>query len=371
LGVSINGDLRMKKSLIALAALATVATAAQAQSSVTIYGVLDAGITRASNTTSNTAPVSNTGLTNGGLSTPRWGFKGAEDLGGGLKASFVLESEFLTDNGTGTTHTNSTTFDKPATIFNRASYVNLAQDGIGSIQLGHMNRQDYNMSAKYDAFGGNNIGGWVASNNSKGTVNLDVGIRTSNTVQLQTASLGGLVLTYQHQYGESAGDSNKGKSSTIGAEYTSGPFAIAATYADYNSATSATAWSDYKTTSVYAKYDMKVADLRVGYAKKETAGSTHEQTGYFVGVKAPITKQISLLAQYNAFDNDNGKKPTTYALGATYDFSKRTTAYVIGAKSNQDNGSKQQIVSDSKYGTGFQTEGKDQTAYSVGIRHTF
>jgi predicted porin len=366
--LNIYGDLRMKKSLIALAALSAFATAAQAQSNVTIYGVLDAGITRASNTGS--GALSNTGLTNGGLSTPRWGFRGTEDLGAGLKASFVLESEFLTSNGTGTTHTNSSTFDKPATLFNRASFVNLAQDGIGSIQLGHMNRQDYNMSAKYDVFGGNNIGGWLASN--KGTVALDQAIRTSNTVQLQTASLGGLVLTYQHQYGGVAGNSSRGKSSTIGAEFTSGPFAIAATYADYNSATSASAWSDYKTTSVYAKYDMKVADLRVGFAEKETNGAAAKESGYFVGVRAPVTSKIGVLAQYNAFDNDAGMKPTTYALGATYAFSKRTTAYAIGAKSNQDNGSKQMIVSDSKY-SGFQSTvtGKDSTAYSVGIRHTF
>ena len=138
--------------------------------------------------------------------------------------------------------------------------------------------------------------------------------------------------------------------------------------------TSSSAWSDYKTTSVYAKYDFKVLDLRVGFAEKETVGTTAKPSGYFVGVKAPVTSKIDVLAQYNAFDDDAGKKPTTYALGATYAFSKRTTAYIIGAKSNQDNGSRQQIVSDSKY-AGFQGPtsgaGNDQTAYSVGIRHTF
>jgi predicted porin len=352
-----------------LAALATVATAAQAQSSVTIYGVLDAGITRATNTGS--SALSNTGLTNGGLSTPRWGFKGAEDLGGGLKAGFVLESEFLNDTGAGNVnHTDSSTSTSRATLFNRASFLSLAQNGIGSIQLGHMNRQDYNMAAKYDAFGGNNIGGWIASN--KGTVALDVGVRMDNAVQLQTASFGGLVLTYQHQYGEVAGQSSKGQSSVIGAEFKSGPFEIAATYADHSAATSTTAFADYKTTSLYASYDFKVANLRVGFAEKETVGHTAKPRGYFVGVKAPITKQIGLMAQYNAFDNDAGKKPTTYAMGATYAFSKRTTGYIIGAKSNQDNGSKQMIVSDSKY-SGFQStaDGKDSTAYSVGIRHTF
>ena len=346
----------MKKSLIALAALATVATAAQAQSSVTIYGVLDSGITRVSNVGA-TAPASNTGLTDGGLSTPRWGFRGAEDLGGGLKAGFVLESEFKMDSGAAT-----------STLFNRASYVNLAQDGIGSIQLGHMNRQDYNMSAKYDTFGGNNIGGWIASNT--GTVDLNVAVRVDNAVQLQTASLGGLVLTYQHAYGEVPGEYSRKAVDVFGGEYTSGPFAVAATYSE--TAADTTAALKTKNTSIYAKYDFKVVDLRFGYAKKETEGSSHEPSGYFIGAKAPITKQVNILAQYNSFDSDAGTKPTTYALGATYEFSKRTTAYLIGAKSNQDGTSAQRIVSTSKY-LGFSDvkAGVNQTAYSVGIRHTF
>jgi predicted porin len=123
---------------------------------------------------------------------------------------------------------------------------------------------------------------------------------------------------------------------------------------------------------LYAKYDFKVADLRLGYADKQQKGSATKLAGYFVGVKAPVTNQIGLMAQYNAFDNDAGKKPTTYALGATYAFSKRTTGYVIGAKSNQDNGSLQNIVSDTKYDKfDSPAAGNNQTAYSVGIRHTF
>ncbi len=344
----------MKKLLIATAAMAMVAGTAQAQSSVTIYGVLDSGITRVSNVGTST-PASNTGLTDGGLSTPRWGFKGSEDLGGGLKAGFVLESEFKMDSGASTT-----------TLFNRASYVNLAQAGIGSIQLGHMNRQDYNMSAKYDAFGGNNIGGWIASNS--GTVDLKVGQRIDNGVQLQTASLGGLVLTYQHAYGEVAGNSSASKSTAFGAEYTSGPFSVAATMAEANDSSSV----GTKATSVYAMYDFKVADLRLGYAKTEVDNSTVEASGYFVGVKVPVNKKVAVMAQYNAFDNDQGKEPTTYALGATYSFSKRTTAYLIGAKSNQDNNSAQRIVSTSKYLNFSDVKANtNQTAYSVGIRHTF
>jgi predicted porin len=355
LGVSINGDLRMKKSLIALAALATVATAAQAQSSVTIYGVIDNGITRATNVEGTNTSM--TGMSNGGLSTPRWGFKGVEDLGGGLKAGFNLESELLTDTGAAT-----------ATLFNRASFLSLSQAGVGSLRMGHMNRQDYSMAAKYDAFGGNNIGGWIASNS--GTVSLSVAERISNAVELQTASFGGFKLTYQLGYGEVAGQSNQNRTTVIGAEYGVGKFSTAVTYAEKNANTTAALTT--KVTSVYAQYNLGVALLTGGFAKSETDNSAVELSGYHVGARVPVNKKVTVLAAYNAFDNDEGKKPTTYALGTTYAFSKRTTGYLIGAKSNQDNGSKQNIVSTSKY-NGFDTPaaGNNQTAYSVGIRHTF
>ena len=352
----------MKKSLIALAALATVATAAQAQSSVTIYGVLDAGITRATNTGANA--LSQTGMTNGGLSTPRFGFKGAEDLGGGLKAGFLLEGELLTD--TGAQLKPGSTSD--GTLFSRSSFLSLEQAGVGSMQLGFMNHQDYNMSAKYDAFGGNNIGGWVASNS--GTVDLSVNQRISNAVEVQTASIGGLVVTGQYGFGEVAGAITSGRTVAIGAEYTLGKASVAANYVEKNATTAG--YATTKVKSAYAAYDFGVAKTTAGYAQTETDGSAVKPSGYFVGAVVPVTGKVNVLAQYNAFDNDAGAKPKTYALGATYGFSKRTTGYVIGARSSQDGNSAQNVVSTSKY-NGFDTPpaGANQTVASVGIRHTF
>ena len=351
----------MKKSLIALAALATVATAAQAQSNVTIYGVMDMGITTIDKV-GDTAKRA-TGLTSGGLSTPRFGFRGAEDLGGGLKATFGLESEIIADTGTSAIGSDSGYF------FNRESTVGLTQAGVGTVKLGRMNAEDYNFAAKYDAFGGNNIGGWIASNkggSSSSSVTLDVNKRYANTVGLQTAPIMGVVLTYQHSMGESAGDEAYNRATVYGAEYTSGPFALALGYAEQNASGATT-----HRTSVYAKYDFKVIDLRLGYADKEST-STLKYSGYFVGFKAPITANIGLIGQYNSFDTDSGEKPTVSALGVTYAFSKRTTAYLIGAKSNQDNNSTQFLVSDSKYqNLNTVKAGVNQTALSVGLRHTF
>jgi predicted porin len=365
LGVSINGDLRMKKSLIALAALATVATAAQAQSSVTIYGVIDNGITSATKVGTAASNGTVTGLSNGGLSTPRLGFKGKEDLGGGLSAFFTLEAEVLSDVGA----------QGGSELFTRGSWVGLEQKGVASLRMGRINRIDYDFGAQYDAFGGNNIGGWIATKDSNSnatgagnaTVNLNLGERMSNAVEVKSASLGGLVLTAQNGFGEVAGSTENGRSYALGAEFKSGKLKLAAAYAEKNAALVGT-----KNTSFYANYDFGAVTLTGGLNQQKAEGSNKKPNGYFIGLKAPVAKSTTLIAQYASLDNDdsaNSVKPKVYSLGATYAFSKRTTGYIIGA---MNNGTGQTIVSSSKYAN-FQkvAGGSDASVYSVGIRHTF
>jgi len=108
----------MKLKLLALAAL-TFAAGAHAQSSVTLFGVVDASVVRMS---SNTNSV--TGLSSGGQSSSRLGFRGVEDLGGGLKAGFWLEGGLNTDNGTAA-----------GFRFDRRSTVSIA-GGFGEVRLG-------------------------------------------------------------------------------------------------------------------------------------------------------------------------------------------------------------------------------------------
>lgn len=344
----------MKKLVLAtLLAAATGLASAQ-----TIYGVVDLGVTTATNVEGTNKRAS--GISNGGLSTSRFGITGGEDLGNGLKASFTLEGEILADTGAqGTASTD---------LFHRSAFLKLEQAGVGSVRLGRMNRLDYTSAIKYDTFGGNNIGGWVASNS--GTVSLNVAERVSNTVEVSTASIGGVVLTAQYGFGETAGAVQAGRTMGVGADFTAGRFSAAANYTEKNATTGE--YASTKTTSAYAAYDLGLARVTGGYARVEVDAQTAKPSGYFVGATVPVTSKVKVLAQYNAFDNDAGAKPKTYALGATYGFSKRTTGYVIGARSSQDNGSAQNVVSTSKY-NGFDSPavGLNQTVASVGIRHTF
>ena len=113
----------MKKTLMVAALTGVFATAAHAQSSVTLYGLIDAGITY----TNNQQGHSNWKATSGSVNGSRWGLRGSEDLGGGLKAIFTLENGFSIMNGTN---------GQGGREFGRQAFVGLSSDQFGAVTLG-------------------------------------------------------------------------------------------------------------------------------------------------------------------------------------------------------------------------------------------
>src|ERR1700737_4890274 len=113
----------MKKTLLALAVTTPTAGAAHAQSSVTLYGLIDAGISWVSNSKGSKLFQES----NNAMNSDRWGLRGAEDLGGGLKAIFVLENGFSINNGA---------LGQGGLEFGRQAYVGLSSDQYGTVTLG-------------------------------------------------------------------------------------------------------------------------------------------------------------------------------------------------------------------------------------------
>ncbi len=113
----------MKKSLLALGVMGTFAGAAHAQNSVTLYGLIDAGITY----TNNQSGSKNVQATSGQVNGSRWGLRGSEDLGGGLKAIFTLENGFNIDTGK---------FGQNGAEFGRQAFVGLSSNQYGAVTLG-------------------------------------------------------------------------------------------------------------------------------------------------------------------------------------------------------------------------------------------
>jgi len=356
----------MKKSLIALAALATVATAAQAQSSVTIYGVMDPTIIYTKQQGGN----SNTALSQGGAASSRFGFRGEEDLGGGLKAFFNLEGAVEADTGESST----------SGLFHRASFVGL-KNAVVSGQAGRMNTLDYAKLAKYDVFGGNNFGGGVTYFAlSTGAANaFQADVRRNNTLQLDVTPMAGLVISAQHSFGEVAGANSNSTDSADGLgkalransyaiDFNTGKLDLAAIFSKQNTTTGAT---QYEQKAAYARYDFGVAKVVLGHLEHETP--TLKRKGDYLGVSVPVGAKTTILANVAKLDWNATDKATGYGLGAYYALSKRTTAYAILAKAANEGASGLRVAG-SAIGTAEMSTaaaGKDQTGYAVGVRHTF
>ena len=173
----------MKKSLFALAALGAFATAAQAQSTVTLYGTFDTGIayltdvqaTSISTSTSATATTtgSQLGYIENTFATSSWGMRGSEDLGGGKKANFHLESDTLTN--TGNTHSSG--------LFRRAANVSLADAKLGEVFLGRRGNAYIIATGQMLPVSGNTAHQWRTVTGSS------VGDQVSNSVSYATPEI--------------------------------------------------------------------------------------------------------------------------------------------------------------------------------------
>jgi len=194
----------MKKTLVALAALA--ATGAFAQTSVTLYGVIDAGIASYSNVGS-AGNKSMTAVTDGALSSSVWGLRGSEDLGGGLKANFNVESDLSMNNGT----TSSSAF------WRRASNVGIS-GGFGTIDIGVKLNPVIATNGALMTTAGNSV-----STMTSGALNFS-DFYTRNALTYTSPSVGGFVIQAQTGLSQSVNSSTAGSMNAVSAAFTSGPF---------------------------------------------------------------------------------------------------------------------------------------------------
>jgi predicted porin len=367
----------MKKLLIASAALAMVAGTAQAQSSVTVYGIVDAGVV----TTDGATAGRTTGVSSGVLSTSRLGFRGTEDLGGGLTANFNLETTLNMDTGvSGSTQTATTnpTNNSTPTLFDRQAWVGLSKKDVGTLQVGRTTRLDFDAAIAGDAFGASgfgsvngiifaNVGAVRAPNSTTSTNTGDISnSRYNNSVKLATARFAGFQAAYQHAFGEASGAYAVSRGTAYALDYTAGKAKATYAYSRQNDAAGARL---NETTILSGSYDFGVAKLFAGMSELEVVGRANKTKGDWVGVTAPVNSKIGVMAQYYKVDNIGGvaaDDADAFSVGATYAFSKRTTAYLMGGKVNNDGDAKVSIGSSVA-----PAAGKAQTGYAIGMRHTF
>lgn len=358
----------MKKTLLALAVLAA-SGAAFAQSSVTLFGIVDAAVTFGRGDLTN-----KTQLTNSGYNSSRLGFKGTEDLGGGLNASFWLEAGVNNDDGSGAaTSTNNQTIGAfnattganapvragtQGLTFNRRSTVSLAGN-FGEVRLGRDYTPHFWNHTFYDAFGTNGVGTSQTMTNLGG----NTFVRASNSVgYILPGNMGGFGGQVQYYMGENASSApNDGTGYSLRGSYVKGPINAGLAYGRTNYAA-----GNITTINGGASYDFGVAKLSGMYDQDKNALTAITGKGFNVGVNAPIGAG-EIRAAYSQYKTDAAGTPKSakFALGYVYNLSKRTALYTTVARVNNSGGASAAVGGATTSANG------SSTGYDFGVKHAF
>jgi predicted porin len=367
----------MKKTLVALAVLAA-SGAAMAQSSVTLFGVVDAGLTQASALTNK-----RTSMSSSNISSSQLGFRGTEDMGGGLAAHFWLEASLANDVGaSGATNTNNQASGSAAAAagtqgltFARRSTVSLS-GAIGEIRLGRdYTPQFWNLTV-FDPFGTNGIGtnqmmggGAIVPGSTGGTF-----VRASNSLSFlynhgknATYASGGAgfhaaVQSYQGEYLSNAagGTGDDGNGAGIRVGYNQGPISVA-----YAASNTTFASGKVQTTNLGGAYNFGVARVMAQTAT-DKVGATLQGKGQLMGVTVPMGAGTFKLAS-SQYETNAAGNPTTkkMAVGYVYDLSKRTAVYGTYARVSNSGGANAAL------GGTVGSANASSNGTDIGFRHSF
>ena len=360
----------MKKTLLAAALLAGFAGAASAQSSVTLYGIIDGGLRYNKVSIDNGSGASNFGLAYGQQSGNRFGLRGVEDIGGGSRVTFQLENGFEFGNGT---------LQQGGRIFGRQAWIGVENNSWGYVRIGRQT----NFATEYvgipvdpfgTGFGQLNMGA------AFGVANTD---RISNAIKYQTPNMSGFqagvgysfatgntgVYTAAAGGGASTGSAynfatqNNMRQLTLGAKYANGPIYVAASYDKIYAQESKGENASISSWNIAGTYDFKVVKLAAGYGQTRDGAVLGQGTGvtgagnfnnigagngevifapavgtnsYIVGATVPVNPVSRVLLSWtmltpntNMKDAYNAQNQTAYNIAYTYDFTKRTNMYAL------------------------------------------
>jgi len=343
----------MKKSLVALAVLAA-SGAAMAQSSVTLFGIVDAAYGVGKGSISN-----KTQLKNSGYNSSRLGFRGVEDLGGGLKAGFHIEAGVNNDDGTGSASSALNQAQTAANVgtqgltFNRRSVVTLS-GSMGELILGRDYTPQFWSETVYDAFGTNGVGTSISAFKGGTT-----GVRSSNGIGWKSPSVGGVALWAQSYMGENASTAAKvGNGNGFRITFDQGKFSAA--YADSSLTTGA--GTTNKTSNLGASYDLGVAKLMAQSNTTKLTGAA-DIKGRNIGAHVPMAGGTFRVSQ--AQTDQAGKIAKQTSVGFVNPLSKRTDLYATYARVANSGGSAVALNGAST------AANASSTGYEFGVKHSF
>ncbi|MFL9912784.1 porin [Paraburkholderia sp. RL17-337-BIB-A] len=284
-----------------------------AQSSVTLYGVIDEGINYTTNASGHSAVQMESGYATGS----RWGLKGSEDLGGGLKAIFQLENGF--NAGTGG-------LGQGGRLFGRQAYVGLSSATLGAVTMG----RQYDSVVDY-------LGPVTANGNWAGSLfshpldndNTNNSFRLNNTVKYTSANYRGLTFGGLYGFSNQAGQFSNNRAYGLGARYVGGPLTVAAAYMEINnpgSSTNTLGSLTNDTNFTAARQRVWGAGVNYKIGNPTTVGFVYTHTDLSNAIGSEYTGTFTTPASSLKFDNFelNVKQQITPGVfvGALYDYTR-------------------------------------------------
>jgi len=337
----------MKKSLLALAVLGVFAGEALAQSSsVTLFGIIDLNGRSVKNGSNDALRQ----MSQDGINSSRLGFRGVEDLGGGMSAGFWLEGAMNPDTGT-----------SGGQSWQRRSTVSLL-GGWGEIRLGRDYTSGFWNTTIFDPFGTNGVGAFTnVSINALGSNGGGTYVRSNNTVgYFLPGNLGGLYGQAQISAPENVSGT---KQTSFRVGYAAGPFNVAV-----SAQTTKAAPADWKHNNLAGSYNFGFANLMAQYDTQKSGA--RKQATWLIGAVVPMG-QGELHVAYDKVDQSGGgfdnADANQIAVGYVYNLSKRTAMYGNYSRISNDNAQAAFVVGT---GNGSAANAKS-TGYEVGLRHAF
>jgi predicted porin len=380
----------MKKSLLAVAALTAFAGAAQAQSSVTVYGILDVGYIGGNNKTGDGNAETYSQLGQSGQQSSRLGFKGTEDLGGGMSAFFTIETGLAPQNST------------LSGFNNRQAFVGLGKKGLGQAAIGTQYTPIHIAVGKTGANGQNNIigdliypssSGRTANQSDASSNTIAYTVRANNMIKATSDKFAGFKGTAfyvansrdedQTTVGTTVTGGNTNKTGYgLGVDYNWKKLLVTANFQSFKNETNAgappaaTAAGVNATDNQYyvgATYDFGILKAYAQYVNKKVTSNLNSneylsRSAQQIGVRSFITPKIEGWASAGTgrYQSFGAGQPTAnivgFQIGSNYWLSKRTNLYAIYGQ----NGTSSTTTS-----VGGVNPSYNANNYGVGVRHTF
>jgi len=389
----------MRKSLFALSILSTVAGTVHAQSTMTLYGILDEGLMINTNA-KNVVNGKNVGGrqfsvdSNAGTQGSRWGMRGAEDLGGGTTAIFVLESGINVSTGA---------FGQGGTAFGRQAYVGLASNSLGSVTLG---RQYDSINDYVGNYGFAAAYGGSTTEHPGDLDNVNHTFRANSTIKYASSNFNGLTFGGTASLGGVAGEISQSSGYSFGANYGNGPVGIGVAYELFrnpsalgsilNSNASAATFNSLNSGYLGTKpansmqiittggsYQFGAAKIGAVYSNTKYMnigafnGATATFNSYELNAFYRLTTALSLSGEYNytkgnAVKGDIGdQKYNQFSLLLDYALSKRTDVYLLGTFQTASGTSSTGAAAVADIGSLGDSSNNHQAVARIAIHHKF